>query len=443
MRDILVVILLLGGIALAFRAPWLGVLVLAFFGYMNPHTYAWGFSQDLPVYLLLFLAVGISFLINGKDRQPIPADWRIPAFYFLWFWFFITTLDALNPGVAWPKLVDVSKIYLPLIFTLILINTREKLYYLIIVIAASFGLIAVKGGIFALSTGFAYHTLGPYRSHFGGNNEFAIATLMAIPLVILWLRETTDKRLKVVLMGAVPLMFASAISSQSRGALVAMGVLIPLLLWNSKRKYLAAPALILGVVLALQFLPAEWFARMNTIRTYEEDASAMMRIEAWKDGIAYAFLNPITGGGFNAWVWITNRDWHSTYVEAVAEHGFVGLFVWASLVFGTMLSLTRLLRIARKAPEISWVKNYASMLRASLAAYAAGGLFLGITYWDLIYHLVFISVLVKEFALKELAQHAKRAAPVPLEAGSANVPSGSPARGLSAGQFVPEEASRR
>jgi len=40
MRDIAVVILALGGIALALRAPWLGVLVLAFFGYLNPHTYA-------------------------------------------------------------------------------------------------------------------------------------------------------------------------------------------------------------------------------------------------------------------------------------------------------------------------------------------------------------------------------------------------------------------
>jgi putative inorganic carbon (HCO3(-)) transporter len=422
MRDIAVVILALGGIALAFRAPWLGVLALAFFGYMNPHTYAWGFSRALPIYLVLFIVVAISYLADNEDRQPIPHDWRIPTFYLLWFWFFVTTLDAIAVNAAWPKLVEVSKIYLPLIFTLVLINTRQKLYYLIATIAASFGLIAVKGGLFAIATGFSYRTLGPEGSHFGGNNEFAIATLMAIPLVILCLREATHKPLKLVLMAAVPLMFASAVSSQSRGALVAMGALVPLLLWDSKRKYLAIPAIAIGVVLAFQFLPEEWFARMHSIRTYEEDASAMGRIEAWRDGLAYALANPLTGGGFNAWIWVTNRDWHSAYVEALAEHGFVGLGLWLSLVFGTMLSLTRLPRMAKGIPEMAWVANYSSMLRASLAAYAAGALFLGITYWDLLYHLVFVSVLVRKFALDELAQHGKQSAAVPTRTAFAPVP---------------------
>jgi putative inorganic carbon (hco3(-)) transporter len=422
MRDIAVVILALGGIALAFRAPWLGVLALAFFGYMNPHTYAWGFSRALPIYLVLFIVVAISYLADNEDRQPIPHDWRIPTFYLLWFWFFVTTLDAIAVNAAWPKLVEVSKIYLPLIFTLVLINTRQKLYYLIATIAASFGLIAVKGGLFAIATGFSYRTLGPEGSHFGGNNEFAIATLMAIPLVILCLREATHKPLKLVLMAAVPLMFASAVSSQSRGALVAMGALVPLLLWDSKRKYLAIPAIAIGVVLAFQFLPEEWFARMHSIRTYEEDASAMGRIEAWRDGLAYALANPLTGGGFNAWIWVTNRDWHSAYVEALAEHGFVGLGLWLSLVFGTMLSLTRLPRMAKGKPEMAWVANYSSMLRASLAAYAAGALFLGITYWDLLYHLVFVSVLVRKFALDELAQHGKQSAAVPTRTAFAPVP---------------------
>ena len=31
-----------------------------------------------------------------------------------------------------------------------------------------------------------------------------------------------------------------------------------------------------------------------------------------------------------------------------------------------------------------------------------GGAFLGLSYWDLLFHLIFISVLVKKFALEEL-----------------------------------------
>jgi probable O-glycosylation ligase (exosortase A-associated) len=411
MRDIAVIAFLIGCIVFAFRAPWLGVLGLAVFSYLGPHTYAWGFSTTFPSYLVLFLAVTISFLLTGKDRQPLPRDWRVAVFYLLWFHLFITTLDAVLPALAWPKLIETSKIYLPLIFTLLLINSRQKLFYLIATIAGSFGLIAVKGGIFAVATGFAYRTMGPFGSAYGNNNEFAIATLMAIPLVILCIREVADRRLKLVLMGAVPLMLASAISSHSRGAFLTGGVLIPLLLWHSKRKYLAVPILVLGAFVAIEMLPQKWFGRMETIETYEEDRSAMGRIEAWRDGIAYALKNPVTGAGFNGWVWVTKRDWHSAYVEAVAEHGFIGLFLWLSLLYGTMFSLTRLPRKTRHISEMKWVANYSYMIRASLVAYAVGSLFLGITYWDFFYHLVFLGVLVRKFALEELLRHGAPAIP--------------------------------
>ncbi len=135
MRDIAVLMMLFGGIALAFRAPWLGVLALAVFGYLNPHRYAWGFSTTLPVYTALFLAVGLSFIFNKEDSQRVPRDWRIPVFYLFWAYLVVTTIDAIAPTVAWPKLIETSKIYLPLFFTLVLINSREKLRYLIITIA--------------------------------------------------------------------------------------------------------------------------------------------------------------------------------------------------------------------------------------------------------------------------------------------------------------------
>jgi probable O-glycosylation ligase (exosortase A-associated) len=409
MRDVAVLLFLIASVVAAFKKPWLGVLALAIFGYMAPHRLAWGFIVSLPVYQVMFLAVAVAFLKTREGKQPLPRDWRVTVFFILWIHFFITTLDAAVPGPAWTKFVETSKIYLPLLFTLVLIDTREKLFYLIITIAGSIGLIAAKGGIFAIGTGFSFRVWGPPGSMLYGNNEFAIATLMAIPLVILWLREAKDKRLRIALMAAVGLMFASAISSHSRGALLTIGVLTLVLLRRSRKKWLALPVVVLGVIAAIQVLPDEWFNRMETIQSYEHDRSAMGRIEAWQDGIEYALSNPLTGAGFNGWIYVTMRDWHSAYVEALAEHGFVGLFLWLSLLYGSIFSLSRLPRLTRHIPEMAWVENYSYMLRASLIAYAVGSVFLGITYWDLLYHLVFISVLVKKFALEELAQREGRA----------------------------------
>jgi probable O-glycosylation ligase (exosortase A-associated) len=392
-------------IVAAFKRPWLGVLGLAFFTYASPHRYAWGFALSFPVYQVLFIAVVAAFVFSGMKRQPLPKDWRIPTFFFLWIYFFLTTLDAAVPQAAWPKLIATSKVYLPFLLTLWLIDSREKLFWLIAVVAGSLGLLAVKGGVFAISTGFSYLTWGPDGTQFAGNNEFALATLIIVPLLILLMREVKDLRAKYALMAAIPLCFASAIASHSRGAFLTLGILVVMLLWHGKRKWLIVPVMFLGGLLLVQTLPEEWFERMRTIETYEVDASAMNRIEAWTDGIRYALANPLTGAGFDGWRMVTLRDWHSAYVEALAEHGFPGFLLWLSLLYGSIFSLTNLGRKVRHVPELAWVRNYSYMLRMSLIAYAVGSLFLGLTYWSLLYHIVFMAVLTRKFALEELASY--------------------------------------
>ena len=156
-----------------------------------------------------------------------------------------------------------------------------------------------------------------------------------------------------------------------------MAVLAVVLIWESKRKYLAIPFMMLGIYVALGALPEQWFGRMNTIETYEADTSAMERIEAWGDGYQYALDHPLLGAGFEGWSYVTQRDWHSSYIEILAEHGFLAFAMWFSLLFGTIISLTRLITKTRRFPEMAWVKNYATMLRASLIAYATGTIFLG------------------------------------------------------------------
>jgi len=408
MRDLIVLVFLVGCVVAALRRPWIGVLALAIFSYMNPHTYAWGFMRFyVPAYQILFLVVLIAFFTT-KDKQPLPKDWRIPAFFILWFYFLLTTLNALVPEYAWAKLLEVSKIYAPFILTLTLINSREKLYYLIITIAASIGLIATKGGIWAILTGFGNRVYGPEGTQFFENNAFAVATVMTIPLLVFWFRETKNKWLKYALMAAVPLSMAAALSSWSRGGLLTLAVTTLVLLWHSKHKILIVPLLLVGIYVAMGQLPEQWFARMDTIETYEEDASAQSRLTVWRDGFNYALAHPFLGAGFDGWILVTRADWHSSYIEIMAEHGFIAFGLWASLLFGTLLSLTRLPRITGGIPEMAWVANYCYMLRASIIAYAAGTVFLGLSYWDIFYHLVFISVLVKKFALEELAHHENR-----------------------------------
>ncbi|OUS15932.1 putative O-glycosylation ligase, exosortase A system-associated [Gammaproteobacteria bacterium 50_400_T64] len=403
MRDIAVLIFLAACIIASLRCAWHGVLALAIFSYLNPHAFAWGFVRSLPAFQILFLVVVLTTIMS-KERQPIPKDWRVPVFITLWFYFLLTTTQAYFPADAWAKLWFVTKIFIPLFFTLILINTREKLYYLIVTIACSIGFVATKGGLFALKSGFAHRVYGPPGTQFYENNAFAIAVLIAIPMMLLWYRETPRQWIRYGIIAAIPLMLASAISSWSRGAFLTMGVLTIVLLWHSKRKILILPILIGAIAMAPRFLPEEWFGRMDTLNTYQEDQSAMSRIQAWTDGWNHTLQHPFMGSGFEGWRWVTQRDWHSAYVEMFSEHGFIAFALWLSLILGTLFSLTSLPRKTKNIEGMEWVDNYCYMLRASLIAYMVGTLFLGLSYWDILYHIIFIAVLIKQFALRELAE---------------------------------------
>ncbi len=404
LRDLTVLIFVALCIGLSFRKAWWGVIALAIFSYLNPHAYAWGFVRSLPLYQVLFLVVVFSTFIT-KDKQPIPKDWRVPAFFLLWLYFLFTTTQAYATDLAWDRFWFISKIYIPFIFTLVLINTRDKLFYLIITITSSISIVAIKGGIFAIGTGFAYRVYGPPATQFSENNAFAVAVLICIPLLVLLYREASNKHIKTGIMAAIAFGYASSLSSWSRGALLAMGVMTLILLWHSKRKYLAIPVLLIGVYLAFQFLPEEWFSRMHTIETYQEDSSAMGRLNTWKDGWYHTLQHPFTGTGFEGWRWITQKDWHSSFVEMFSEHGFIAFGIWFSMIFGTIINLSTLPGKAKGIPKMRWVANYSYMLRASLITYMAGTAFLGLAYWDLLYHLIFISVLVRQFALEDLKEY--------------------------------------
>ncbi|MBD9355630.1 putative O-glycosylation ligase, exosortase A system-associated [Methylomonas albis] len=406
MRDIVVLIFLVICIVAALKKPWWGVLSLAIFSYLNPHAYAWGAVRSLPVYYVLFLVVVVSTL-NTKDKQPIPKDWRIYTFITLWFYFIFTTTQSPLPEVAWGKFWFVTKIFIPFYFTWVLINTREKLYYLISTIGISIGIVAVKGGIFAILTGFSHRVYGPPNTQFEDNNLFAVAMLISVPLLLVWEKELQKNWLKKGILLSIPIIYAASLSSWSRGALLTMIALTFTLISNSKRKYLMIPLVIGGAFFVIPYLPEEWFGRMHTMETYEEDLSAMSRIEAWTDGWNHALSHPFTGAGFDGWLHVTMRDWHSSYVEMLAEHGFIAFGLWISLIVGSVFGLTSLSRQAKSIEGMEWVRHYSLMVRTSIICYMVGTAFLGLSYWDLIYHLVFIAMLIKKFALQELSEKAQ------------------------------------
>lgn len=405
MRDIALLVMLLALGWASFRRPWVGLLALVFVGVMHPQGYVSGFMQGFPAYFALLVVVALSAgwqLFRGRAWPPLFWDWRLAGLALLWGQFVLTTALGINPWAGWPRLMEVSKILPLILLVLLLIDTRVKLNWLLMTVGLSLAAVILKGGYWAFITGFHDRVYGPPGSQYAGNNEFAVATAMAIPLLALWYREADSKVLRWIVAILIALGFASALSSWSRGGLLSISVVALLLVWHSRRKWLAIPLLLMVVGLAVVGLSDEWVARMQTMAAPELEASAATRLELWRLGWDYALQHPWFGGGFGGWIYLTlpvgaSRAWHSAYIEIVAEHGFPGLVLWGSLVFGSVVSLSVLIARNRRW-QLPGLTDQAAMLRASLAAYLVGAAFLSIAYWELLYLLLACAILLSRFA---------------------------------------------
>ena len=237
------------------------------------------FRSQLPAFEILVFCLLAAILISPQTRSPaflkqrltLLLDWRLLLLGLLWLDFLLTSAFSLVPVVAWPKFFEISKVFMGLLFTLLLIDTREKLFYLLVTIALSIALLAVKGGIWAVLTGSLDRVYGPPGSHFHDNNHFAVLTVMNIPLLYLWLRQNSDRWVRLFILTLITLSVISALTSWSRGGLIAIAVTSLLLVWHSRRKLLAIPFLLLGLLLAFGTLPDEWMQRMATIWSFEQE----------------------------------------------------------------------------------------------------------------------------------------------------------------------------
>jgi len=405
MRDMALLTMLFGLCWLALLRPWIGVVGLALLGAMHPQSYGGELMVRFPMFKVLFVAICIGVIVDYWRTRQWPrvfGDWSLVVLGLLFADFVMTTQFALLPDTARGRLLEVSLLIPPFLLTLWLIDTREKLHYLIVATATGIALVALKGGYWSVMTGFADRVYGPPGSQIGGNNEFASALAMIIPLLVLWRRQTADRVLRWVIVAAISLCYIAALTSWSRGGLVSLVVMSVLLVWHSKHKLRAGALLLAGVVLVVSSMPEQWLGRMETITAYQQDGSFQGRQQAWDQGWAYVQGRPWAGSGFGGWRAINVKfhgvdapssiDWHSAYVAVLVEHGVPGFLLWFTLLAGTVVRLSLMVRRGVHSGA-SWAVDYGAMLRASLMAYVIGGLTLGIAYWELMFQILVYAII--------------------------------------------------
>jgi putative inorganic carbon (HCO3(-)) transporter len=400
MRDLAFIAVLVPLLGLAAARPFVGVLLWSWISFMSPHRELWGAAFNLPWAAIVFL---VTLFGCAVAREPRRLQVNAPMFLLALFavGITLTSLTALqSPDVVWSQWERTIKIIVGVLLTAALLTDRERVHALIWVIAISLGYFGIKGGIFTLITGGRFIVVGPADSIIGDRNHLATALLVSLPLMNYLRLQSRHRIVRLGLAFAMATTLFAAVGSQSRGALVAL-IASGFVMWTrSKGKIVSGIALVGAIAAAILFMPENWVERMHTIQTFEEDASAMGRLRTWQASWAIAVARPLTGGGFRAMYaqeiinsympGIVARAAHSVWFETLGEHGFLVFGIWLGIfISGAVISM-RITNLTRDQPELRWAYDLARMSQVSMVAYAAGGTFLSLQYWDVMWTLIVI-----------------------------------------------------
>lgn len=407
MRDLILLAIVGVGLLYTLKRPHIGIYLWSLIGYMAPHRLTWGFAYNFP-FAQLIAAVTIFSMLFSKEPKRFPFTAVTITLIFFIAWMGITTLFALDVDSAAVLYTKIIKIQLVTFITLILINNKERIQYLVWIIVISLGFYGVKGGVFAILTGGAYRVVGPEKTFITGNTELGLALVMTLPLMYYLMTMAENKWVKRGLYAAMGLTVVAIIATYSRGALLGILTMGFFLFLKSDKKLIVSILMVLAIPVAIVFMPSQWMDRMKTIETYEEDSSAMGRIKAWTfayDMASQRFL----GGGFHSFE-PENYDRyspgliaegeryqasHSNYFQVLGHHGFVGLGLFLLFLFLSWRTGSWIISNTRDRPDLKWAKLLAAMIQTSMIGYCVSGAFLALAYFDLIYHLAAILVVTK------------------------------------------------
>ena len=400
-RDIIIMTGLLGSLPFCFFRPTFGIALWTIMSFVNPQSLGWGLAQESQPALLVAVPTLLGCFVFTTGWQRL-ANREILLILVLWLWFTVTTINsgydpsfAEKSAVAWYHWNMVTKVLLMTVVTVAIVSSWQRLRWLVLTIAGSFGFLVVKNLPVMILTDGASRVYGPAMSMIADNNDFGLALNMALPFFFFLAKTEDDRRIRWLMMFLFLATIPAILFTYSRGALVGLIAVLGCMLLQAKQRMLLIPMLILVFVFAAFFTPQAWRDRMSTDNAL--DASAQSRLNVWQYSWALANDYPVMGGGFDAFTpslflrYAPNpkdvHGPHSIYFGVLAEHGFTGLALYLTLIGSCVLSLRRIVKVARSQGD-SLSANYANMLRFSLVGFLVSGAFLGRAYFDLLYTII-------------------------------------------------------
>ena len=282
--------------------PAYGIVLLTVLAFLNPQSFTYGIARQVPLTEVVTVPTLVGFVFSGRFKTLFSTE--VCLLIILWIWFTLTTVNSAHTpelaekaADAWFRWGFVSKIMLVTVVTVGVINTRERLRWLVLAIGVSFAILVLKTLPGIILSGGRFRVYGPDNSMISDNTSFGMALDMVLAFFLYLGRTEPNRFLKrlfaISFVACIPAIFFT----YSRGAFVGLLVVAGFMFFQSNQKLLLIPMIILALIFGAFFAPQQWRDRVSET-TDTSESSAKSRLNEWTFSWNLANAYPLMGGGF-------------------------------------------------------------------------------------------------------------------------------------------------
>lgn len=332
--------------------PMIGLLGFIALNFIRPSDWIAGLGA-LPLAKLVgggtLLAVAVRYLPNRDFRYNYRQTWLLGGFALA---LFVSIPFSFWPGRSIEICLDFLKIIIYYLIFINIVRTPKALkisVLLTILCVVVLGVSVVKG-----------YFAGAFRAGaeigagvFGDANDVAQVFVTILPLAVFW--KLRSPFTSIWFWGSLAFLSVATILTQSRGGLLGLAAVMFCVLTRGRNKIVGVALFAIVALGVSASLPSQFTERYKSIGEYEEDASAMGRIHAWKAGMNMMITRPLTGVGIGCFEvafgqayrpeGFNSNKWqapHNTLVQIGGETGVIGLALWLGMFFTCVVALRRL-----------------------------------------------------------------------------------------------------
>ena len=313
---------------------------------------------------------------------------------------------AINRQEAW---VEFSGTFIRciVIFVVIInvVRTEARLKGLIFLAMAAgiwLSVEAINDYRLGLMTVEGYRAAGRGTGIFGNTNDMALHLVTILPITVAFMLGSKGALRKFIYGACAALMIAAIVLSYSRGAFIAMLIVMVFIAWQlGRQRRLEIIFAVLGVAGVIILLaPDKYGSRLLSIfiPSLDAEGSADARRGELFRSIYVALRHPLLGigmGNYQPEMSYKGLVTHNSYTQVAAEMGMAALACYVMLVVTPLRKLGQIARETFATRRDSRFYYLALGLQASLIAYLISSFFLSVAYVWYVYYLVAYAVCLR------------------------------------------------